>query len=210
MSNQPELGTRVLLALRQRLFGDALATALTCMGVEAAVADRRDLESLGSCATPRTIVLDVDGGHQLDALAGPADGARVIVLASDVDDSLVAQVLARGGRGVVSLDASLEDLREAIEAVGHGSTAVRGVGLKQLFRGTSLTSVNTHGGTPTLTVREASILARLAQGASTREVAAELGITTNTARTHIQNILGKLNVHSTLEASALATRLGLV
>jgi PAS domain S-box-containing protein len=59
---------------------------------------------------------------------------------------------------------------------------------------------------PELTRRELEILRRLAGGASTRTMAAELHVSPATVRNHVQNILAKLGVHSRLEAAAYATR----
>lgn len=60
-----------------------------------------------------------------------------------------------------------------------------------------------------LTEREMEVLRVLLRGAATQELAEELGISANTMRTHVQNILGKLGVHSRLGAVALALRAGL-
>jgi DNA-binding CsgD family transcriptional regulator len=59
-----------------------------------------------------------------------------------------------------------------------------------------------------LTPREREVLALLARGVGTQELAGRLGISTKTVKTHVQNILGKLDVGSRLEAVALATRHG--
>lgn len=56
----------------------------------------------------------------------------------------------------------------------------------------------------TLTARERQVLAAIAQGLSTGEIAESLGISVNTARTHAQRLMSKLRVHSRLQASALA------
>lgn len=63
---------------------------------------------------------------------------------------------------------------------------------------------------PGVTAREREVVKLLAQGSSTAEIAAQLGITSRTARNHIQNVLGKLRVHSRLEAVAYASARGLV
>jgi len=60
-----------------------------------------------------------------------------------------------------------------------------------------------------LTVREREVLTLLANGMSTRQIASELVITPRTTGTHIQHILGKLDVHSRAQAVALAHRAGL-
>jgi DNA-binding NarL/FixJ family response regulator len=61
-----------------------------------------------------------------------------------------------------------------------------------------------------LTLRERQVLALLADGASNKSMAKRLSLSPNTVRTHVQNILGKLGVHSRLEAVTLAIRQGLV
>ncbi len=67
------------------------------------------------------------------------------------------------------------------------------------------------GGRPrVVTSREREVVRLLAQGSSTGEIAARLGISPRTARNHIQNILCKLRVHSRLEAVAYASARGLV
>jgi DNA-binding NarL/FixJ family response regulator len=54
-----------------------------------------------------------------------------------------------------------------------------------------------------LTPRERQVLACLAEGADRHQVAGRLNLTANTVRTHMQNIMAKLGVHSTLEAVTL-------
>jgi DNA-binding NarL/FixJ family response regulator len=61
----------------------------------------------------------------------------------------------------------------------------------------------------TLTVREREILSALADGATTSEIAATLGISRATVQTHVKNVLGKLGVHSKVEAVGTAWRAGL-
>ena len=57
-----------------------------------------------------------------------------------------------------------------------------------------------------LTERELEILRRFANGESTRDIGTRLGISTSTVRTHTQNILNKLGLHSKVEAAAYAAR----
>jgi DNA-binding NarL/FixJ family response regulator len=61
-----------------------------------------------------------------------------------------------------------------------------------------------------LTPREREVLALLADGADNGDIARVLVISPQTARTHIQNILGKLSVHSRLEAAALVRQNGIL
>jgi len=71
-------------------------------------------------------------------------------------------------------------------------------------------SPTAHRATRLLTEREMEVLGRLAEGKRNREVAQELAISLSTVRTHIRNILGKLEAHSKLEAVSLALRRHLI
>jgi two-component system nitrate/nitrite response regulator NarL len=59
-----------------------------------------------------------------------------------------------------------------------------------------------------LTAKERSVLLLLVDGSSTAEIARSLGIATSTARTHVQNVLVKLGVHSRLQATAMVANAG--
>jgi DNA-binding NarL/FixJ family response regulator len=61
-----------------------------------------------------------------------------------------------------------------------------------------------------LSPRERQVLALLLEGASTKDMARLLSVRPNTARTHVQNVLAKLQVHSRLEAVTVAVRSGLI
>jgi len=63
---------------------------------------------------------------------------------------------------------------------------------------------------PGLTAREIDVLRMLAAGVTLTTIARELGISVNTARGHVKNILSKLGAHSQLEAVVLAARRGLI
>ena len=60
-----------------------------------------------------------------------------------------------------------------------------------------------------LTPRETEVLRRIAAGQSTKTMAREMSVTTETLRTYVKNVLGKLGAHSRLEAAALASRAAL-
>jgi DNA-binding NarL/FixJ family response regulator len=62
----------------------------------------------------------------------------------------------------------------------------------------------------TLTARETEVLRRLADGLTTEQIAADLYVSVNTVRNHVNNIIRKLNVHSRLEAVSYAIRNGLI
>jgi two-component system, NarL family, nitrate/nitrite response regulator NarL len=61
-----------------------------------------------------------------------------------------------------------------------------------------------------LTNREREVLSLVAQGKSTKEMGKRLAVSNHTARTHVENVFAKLQVHSRLEAAAFALRYKLV
>ena len=75
---------------------------------------------------------------------------------------------------------------------------------------TSHSTLETSGASSPLTPRELEVLRLLATGANTRVASQRLGVSPATVRNHVQNLLGKLGVHSRLEAVAYATRHGLL
>jgi two-component system nitrate/nitrite response regulator NarL len=198
----------LLIALHQKLVSETLAIALEDVGFEVSLVERDQISAVPAGDAEVTVIIDVETPDDLDVLLDLSARAHVLVLSSHVDEELVAGSFAGGARGVVGLDASLDEMREAAVAVSAGRTMVRGVPLKQLMQpeASSEEQLRTWH---SLTARERVILARLVRGESTATIAAELGIAQNTARTHIQNILAKLDVHSRLEAAAVAVREGL-
>ncbi len=208
MPNRQTLGSRLVLALEQTLLRDTLAAALHDMGFEVLVADPRDLSSVHASKPGCTLVLDAEGPDQLNELSHLLPEAHVLFVSADMDEEMVDEVLARGRSGVVGHDASLDEIRAVIVAVTEGATVVHGVSRCQL--GDRPAPITRGRAQWHLTARETSVLAVLARGGSTREVAEELGMTTNTARTHIQRILRKMGLHSRLEAASAAARAGVI
>ena len=93
-----------------------------------------------------------------------------------------------------------------IRGVARGETWLPPAELGQVLRLAFREKENQRDGdrcSPTLTPREREVLALLAEGAGRREVAQRMYLSANTVRTHVQNLLAKLGVHSTLEAVAL-------
>jgi DNA-binding NarL/FixJ family response regulator len=69
-----------------------------------------------------------------------------------------------------------------------------------------LTPAPSDGPLSTLTPREAEVLRRIAAGQNTKKMAGEMNVTTETLRSYVKKVLGKLGAHSRLEAATLASR----
>lgn len=215
----PEPGpTRVLITHEVRLFAEVLRVAL---------ADREGLEVLPSIpplsqavraarqTRPQVILMDIEG-RSADGLAvlrelrEAVPEASVLVLTSSVDPSMVTAAVSAGASGYLTMEADMSEVVSAIRATAAGNVVLSGRQLEVLVRQLARRSETVDRCAGLLTERERDVLLRLVQGKSTKAISEELGVSQNTARTHIQNVLTKLNVHSRLEAAARAVREQLV
>jgi len=117
-------------------------------------------------------------------------------------------VLARGGMGILSQPFVPAAVRDAIERAIAGELILPSADLAQVVsqleqaRGRTAEAARLDS----LTTRERQVLALLAEGLGTGEIAATLGITGFTVQSHVKNILAKLAVHSKVEAVRMAWR----
>lgn len=131
---------------------------------------------------------------------------KVLVLSAYSDDWSVSRAVEAGCHGYLLKDQHLADLFEGIAAVHEGEAAFAPSVLNRVLR---LVRTDRSNAT-SLTAREIEVLRRLADGLTTEQIAAELFVSSNTVRNHVNNIIRKLNVHSRLEAVSHAIRSGLI
>jgi DNA-binding NarL/FixJ family response regulator len=135
-----------------------------------------------------------------------APDTKVLVLSAWGDDWSVSRAVEMGCHGYLLKEQGLDDLVDGIRAVARGEAtfapAVLSRVLKLLRPGTVTSEA--------LTGRETEVLRRLADGLTTEQIAADLYVSVNTVRNHVNNIIRKLNVHSRLEAVSFAIRNGLI
>jgi two-component system, NarL family, response regulator DevR len=135
-----------------------------------------------------------------------APDTKVLVLSAWGDDWSVSRSVEMGCHGYLLKEQGLDDLVDGIRAVARGEAtfapAVLSRVLKLLRPGTTTSE--------SLTSRETEVLRRLADGLTTEQIAADLYVSVNTVRNHVNNIIRKLNVHSRLEAVSFAIRNGLI
>jgi two-component system NarL family response regulator len=132
--------------------------------------------------------------------AEKADAALVVLTAFDADEEVFRAVKA-GARGYILKDTLAEELVSCVRCVCEGRTYIpAGIAAKLAGR----ISGNA------LTERESEILSRVATGESNKRIARNLDISEGTVKTHIANLLSKLDATSRTEAVAIARRRGLV
>jgi DNA-binding NarL/FixJ family response regulator len=127
--------------------------------------------------------------------------APIVIFTSDGGARLLAEALKAGVKGYVRKDSPSEDLVRAIEAARSGEFYVD--------PGLSSTIVLDEGDR-TLSARQREILQMLADGMQTDAVAEQLGLSTETVRTHTKRILAKLEASTRTQAVAIGIRHGLI
>ncbi len=212
---------RVLLSDEQALFREAVKVVLSReddLTVVGEAADGLQAVAEAERLRPDVALLDADlpncdGICATEQIRARVPDCRVIVFSAQEDEQILISALEAGASGYLSKGAPMEDLIHATRAVHRGDAlvppAMLGGLLRQLIyhresRDDALRRM------AVLTRREREVLVLLAQGADNDGMAQRLVISPDTARTHIQNVLGKLGVHSRLEAAAFVTQNGIL
>jgi DNA-binding NarL/FixJ family response regulator len=162
---------------------------------------------------PDVVVMDlqmrpIGGVESTRRIRGRYEDVEVVVLTSYADDELVRAALEAGASGYVLKDADADEVAAAIRAAHRGELQIDSAVARRLL--SSLGAVSHDEAPAELTVRELDVLRLVGAGWANKEIAARLGISERTARTHVSNILGKLGVTSRTQAALWAVREGLV
>ncbi|MFI8521507.1 LuxR C-terminal-related transcriptional regulator [Streptomyces sp. NPDC085481] len=216
---------RVLVVDDHRIFAESLAAALAAepdVDVAAAGSGPAALRCLdrGVAEGRRFDVMLVDSdlgasgaGDGISLVGGVREraGLRCVVLAERDDAHRAALALQAGAWGWVAKDSSLQRLLAVVRGVLRDETHLPPALLTGVLR--ELTEVRRHRTeserlVESLTPREQEVLRCMVAGLGRKAVAERLFLSPHTVRTHMQNVLGKLGVHSTLAAVALARRAG--
>jgi len=162
---------------------------------------------------PDVILMDlvmpgVDGLDATRHIATRQPEVRILVLTSFAGDDKVFPAIRAGAIGYLLKDSGPDDLVLAIQQVCRGESSIHPSIARKLLQ--ELTRPHDRGPqADVLTERETEVLKLVAQGQSNREISDELTISEATVRTHVSNILGKLNLCSRTQAALYALREGL-
>jgi DNA-binding NarL/FixJ family response regulator len=217
MSQARAMGLRVFIVDQERTFVDALAARLEAEADVAVVAAVSvEPPALRPVVAKHTdIVLldgDLPGGTAFtfcQEVSGRGEAPHVIMMSYSSEAERIVAAVQAGAAAWVRKDESLGHLLRVIRGVAQGETwlppAATGQVLRLLLREREQQRERDRL-LAALTPREREVLACLADGAGRREAAVRLRLSPNTVRTHLQNLMTKLQVHSTLEAVALTRR----
>lgn len=208
VDDHPIVRTMVRIACDQR---DGLA-------VVGEAADGNEALELAASLRPDVIVLDLilprmSGLEVAGRLALDDSTARILVLTATDDKTAVFEALRLGVSGYVEKTASVDEIADAIQAVARGELVFS----KELERQAQVQlgefakrARETARALARLTPREREVLALLAEGLSTRQIAKRLGLSARTVESHIGNIYEKLDARTRVQALYRAAGLGLV
>jgi DNA-binding NarL/FixJ family response regulator len=173
---------------------------------------------IAPAARPDVVVLDlqlpdVSGVEVIRGLLAAIPGVRVLMLSASGEEQSVLDAVKAGATGYLVKSASPEEFLEAVRRTAAGD-AVFTPGLAGLVLGEYRRLAKTDGapeddGAPRLTDRETEVLRLVAKGLSYKQIAARLTLSHRTVQNHVQNTLGKLQLHNRVELTRYAIEQGL-
>jgi len=214
----PPTPIRVLVADDHRLFRDgvrALLNSMPDLEVVGEAGDGEEVVARAAALRPDVILMDLqlpglNGVEATRRILRTLPSVSVLVLTMFEDTDTVVAAMRAGARGYILKDTDEEALLRSVRAVASGE-ALFGPAVGERLRRylAEATPPAGRAAFPELTDREREVLSLLAQGLSNQEVAAHMGISLKTARNHVSNILGRLQVADRTEAVARARAAGL-
>jgi DNA-binding NarL/FixJ family response regulator len=161
---------------------------------------------------PHVVLMDlqmepVDGIESTRRIRERYDDLEVVALTSFGETERVHAALEAGASGYLLKDADVDEVAVAVRAAHRGELQLDAAVARRLTA--SLRPAATDDGAGSLTARELDVLRLLGEGYANKAIAAELGITERTTRTHVSSILSKLGLSSRTQAALWATHQGI-
>jgi DNA-binding NarL/FixJ family response regulator len=212
----------IVIADDHRSFGEALEVALDTepdLKVIEVVTDGASAVETAHLKHPDVVLMDlsmpgVNGIEAARKIHEDNEGTVVIVLSGREDDDVaLGRAIQAGARGFMAKTEAVTGLADAIRRAHRGEPlhasedvdrAMQALKKRRAADGDLAQRIER------LTPRELEILQRMANGDAPEQIAEDLGMSRHTLRTHTQNVLTKLGVHSKLEAIVAAIRYGKV
>ncbi|MBA2930272.1 response regulator [Pseudomonas sivasensis] len=164
---------------------------------------------------PDIVILDIrmPGLNGLGAarlLQERLPAVKVVMFTMDDSPEYLEAAMNAGAVGYLLKDASRAEVIQALQKVGAGGEALNTAVSTRLLR--RMTERQAGGAAPTenLTPRERQVLGLVANGMSNRAIGEQLGITTGTAKAHVERVIGKLGAADRTQAAVRGIALGLV
>ena len=175
-------------------------------------------EGLALCErlAPDLVVLDLTlpgmGGLEVATRlrASRSSPSRVLIFTAREDGETVLAAMRSGVHGFLAKSAAIDDVASAMLAVARGESIFPPEHERAAVQELGRLARAARSGSPTLTLREITILQLLADGLSLRQVGTRLGISHKTVESHVTKLYRKLQVKTRVQAMAQAASLGLI
>ena len=200
--------------------------AVVRQGLRAFLDVQDDIEVVGEAAdgdeaisaveelVPDIVLMDLvmpnrDGIAALREVRARSPSTRVLVLTNFAEHDKIVAAVKAGAAGYLLKDVHPQELAEAIRRVHSGEVSLHPSVAAKLMQ--EVAASDARAGAPdALTPRELEVLQQLARGRSNKEIGLELGIAEKTVKTHVSNILQKLQLADRTQAALYAVREQLV
>jgi len=209
---------RVLVADDHALFRAGVRKLLQSfegMDVVGEAADGHEALRLSATHRPDVLLMDIgmpglNGVEAAARLTREGPRPRVVILSMHTGEEYVLRAIRAGAAGYLLKDAKPVELETAVRAVARGeiylSPAVSRYVVEDYVRRGSVD----RGPLDRLTPRQREVLQLIAEGNTTKAIAAKLGLSTKTVETHRAQLMERLDTHDIAALVRLAIRLGLV
>lgn len=208
------MSLRVLIAEDHQLVSDGLVALLKAAGHEIVgrASDGQTAVRLSETLHPDVAILDasmplLNGIDASRAIQRVRPDTKCIIVTVHDEDEYVLNAFRAGVRGYVLKKQAASDLLQAIKEVQAGSVYVS-PGMSRAL--VDAVRTNTEMRSDLLTGREREVLQLVAEGKTSKEIAAVLDVSVKTAETHRANIMNKLDIHETAGLVRYAIRHGMV
>jgi DNA-binding NarL/FixJ family response regulator len=213
------MSTRILIADDHRIMREGLRALLgkqDAFVVVGEAEDGRKAVEMAARLRPDVVIMDLtmpglNGIEATRQIVAADSGMKVIALSIHSDHRFVRQMFEAGAMGYLLKEGAFEELARAIRIVADGkafvSPGIAGVLIDDLVHRTG--GRETPAGVRALSSREKEVLQLLAEGKSTKEIAAILRVGAKTVETHRRQIMLKLQLDSVAELTKYAIREGL-
>jgi len=207
---------RILIADDHAIVREGLRTLIDTepgLSLVGEAADGVEAVTRARLLKPDVILMDMamprkDGLTAIREIKEADPAARILVLTSFAEDDKVFPAIKGGASGYLLKDASPLELLNAIRAVHRGEVSLHPAIARKVIRELNQSSALPPTSDP-LTEREVDVLRLVAQGLSNEEIAQKLTLSERTVRTHVTNILGKLQLANRTQAALYALRQGI-
>ena len=214
---------RILLVDDHDLFREGLAGILSAQPDMQVVGEAGDgLEAIVKAGelNPDLILMDIqmpgcDGLEATQKIKQALPATVIVMLTVRDEEEKLFEAIKNGAQGYLLKNIRSKDLLDGLRGAMHGEAAISPIlagRMLEEFR--RLSQGQPHAAIPddlaVLTLREVDVLSLVAQGRTDKEIAAQLSISLHTVKSHLRNILAKLQVNSRREAAWLARNKGLL